>query len=84
MSCVSTSAFLSRNGRTVVSSPSNCVHRVGQVVIGAGQAVGELRQVLVERHELLVVGVQRVDEQRQAAHHREEVTPALVERGQRP
>ena len=84
MSCVSTSAFLSRNGRTVVSRPSNCCDGVGQVLIGAGQAVGELGQVLVERHELLVVGVQRVDEQRQAAHHREEVAPALVERGQRP
>jgi len=68
----------------VVSSPSELLHRVGQVAIGAGQAVGELRQVLVERHELLVVGVQCVDKQRETAHHCEEVTPALVERGQRP
>ncbi len=60
------------------------LYRVGQVAIGAGQIVGELGQVLVQRHELLVVGVQGVDEQRQAAHHREEVAAALVEGGQRP
>ena len=51
---------------------------IGECLVGTGQAIGELRQVLVQRGELLVVAVQGVDEQRQAAHHREQVAAALV------
>ena len=83
-SWVSTSRFLSRNGRTVVSRLSNCWIALARSLIGAGRGcVVNCGQVLVQRDELLVVLVQRVDEQRQAAHHREEVAAALVQRGQR-
>ncbi len=60
------------------------LYRVGQLLIGAGQVVGELGQVGVQRDELLVIFVQGVDEKRQAVCHREEVATALVQRGQRP
>ncbi|EUA29162.1 MCE-family Mce1D domain protein [Mycobacterium intracellulare] len=57
--------------------------RVGQVGVVMREPGGEVGQVLVERDELRVVLVQRVDEQRQAAHHGEEVAAALVQCGQR-
>ena len=59
------------------------MQRGGQFLIGVGERVGELSEVVVERHELLVALVQRIDEQRQALDHREEVAAALVERGDR-
>src|SRR5271155_2267091 len=60
------------------------LYGVGQVPVRAGQAVGELDQVFVERHELLVVGVQCVDNQPQAAPPGKEAAAALVDRGHRP
>ena len=58
-------------------------HRGGHLAVGVGERVGELREVVVQRDELLVALVQRVDEQRQALDHREEVTTTLVQRGER-
>src|ERR1700758_4408134 len=60
------------------------LYRIGEVVVGACEPGGQVRQVLVQGNKLLIVLVQRVDEKRQAVHHREEVAPALVQRGQRP
>ncbi len=60
------------------------LQRIGQVAVVAHQPAGDVGEVLVQRHELFVVLVQRVDEQRQAAHHREEVATAFVQRGQCP
>ncbi len=54
-----------------------------QFAVGVGERVGELREVIVQRDELLIAAIQRVDEQRQALHHAEEVAAALVQRGER-
>ena len=59
------------------------LYRIGKVTVGLRQPSGELRQVLIQPDELLIVLVQCVDEKRQAAHHRKEVATALVQRGQR-
>ena len=59
------------------------LQRVGHLAVGVGERVGELREVVVQRHELLVALVQRVDEQREALDHAEEVPASLVEGEQR-
>ena len=56
---------------------------VGHVVVGFGEPAGELGEVVVERNELLIVLVERADEQCQTSGDRDEVSSALVERGQR-
>src|SRR5271166_3220137 len=61
----------------------NLLCRIGKLGVGVREPRGYVRQVLVQRDELLIVLAQRVDEKRQAAHHREEVAATLVERGQR-
>src|SRR6516162_1298259 len=52
-------------------------------MVGFGEPVGELSQVVVECYELLVVLVQRTYELRQASRDRDEVPSTLVERRQR-
>src|ERR1700761_8215302 len=47
------------------------LYRVGGGLIRAAEVVSELGQVLVQRNELPVVLMQRVDEQRQTVQHRE-------------
>ncbi len=58
-------------------------NRAGGRLIRADEIVGQLVEVFVQRDELLVVLVQRVDEHRQALQHGEEVAAALVQCGQR-
>src|ERR1700741_4090576 len=48
------------------------LYRIGEVAVGACEPAGQLRQIVVQRDELLIVLVQGVDEKRQAVPHREE------------
>ena len=67
----------------MVSNWLRSLQRGRHLLVGVGERVGELREIVVECDELLIALVQRVDEQRQALDHCEEVAAALVERGQR-
>ena len=57
------------NLRVVVSRSVQIMQRGGHFLVGVGERVGELREVVVQRDELLIALVQRIDEQRQALDH---------------
>ena len=54
-SWASTSPFLVEELAQCGQQAVELLHRVGDLVVGVGEAVGELRQVVVQRHELLIV-----------------------------